>query len=121
MNNKLNVFFRSLVDAIYCILFFTLGIFFTINYLLHHRGWCIADFTIAVLLAVPVIWRNYWCTKLIAIQKKMIDTLIAQLQSLEEENTRLKDVALAAAAVGLTIEHGALPGTDATDLRSAEH
>ena len=111
VKDKLKVFCGILLDAIYCILFFTLGIFFTINYLLlhyglHHREWCIADFTVAVLLAVPLIWRSYWYTKLIATQKKMIDTLNVQLQSLKKESTRLKNVAFAAIAVETTIEHG---------------
>jgi len=117
VKKKLNVFCQILLDAIYCILFFTLGIFFTINYLLlhyglHHREWCIADFTIAVLLAVPVIWRNYWCTKLIAVQKKTIDILNVQLQSLKEESTKLKNIAFAATAVETTIEHGMRPNIE---------
>lgn len=117
VKDKLKVFCGILLDAIYCILFFTLGIFFTINYLLlhyglHHREWCIADFTVAVLLAVPLIWRSYWYTKLIATQKKMIDTLNVQLQSLKKESTRLKNVAFAAIAVETTIEHGMRPNIE---------
>lgn len=117
MKDKLKVFCGILLDAIYCILFFTLGIFFTINYLLlhyglHNREWCIADFTVAVLLAVPLIWRSYWYTKLIATQKKMIDTLNVQLQSLKKESTRLKNVAFAAIAVETTIEHGMRPNIE---------
>lgn len=105
MKNKLNMLCQILFDAIYCIIFFTTGIFFTFNYLLHHREWCITDITLAVLLVVSVMWRNYWYTKLIALQKKSIAALNVQLQSLGEENARLKDVAFSAAAVALRIEH----------------
>jgi hypothetical protein len=115
VKNKFNMLFQILFDAIYCILFFLIGIFFTFNYLLHNREWCITDSTIALLLVASVIWRNYWYTKLIALQKKMIATLNVQLESLKEENAKLQDVALASAAVGLTIEHEMLP------INSANH
>lgn len=112
MKNNLSVLCQSLFDAIYCILFFLSGIFFTFNYFFHNREWCITDFTIAMLLLAAVVWRNYWYTKLIAQQKKMIAALNVQLESLKEENAKLKNVAFAAIAVETTIEHGMRPNIE---------
>jgi hypothetical protein len=60
-------------------------------------GWMNAAVTL--LLCVVLIVRNYWWRRLLVAQKE-------QVKNLEKENWQLKEVALAAAAVQIMVEHG---------------
>lgn len=61
---------------------------------------------LTLLLCVAVAFRSYWWRKLYLAQQKVPESLKTCCVCLEEENRKLKDIALAALAVKLMVEHG---------------
>ena len=62
--------------------------------------------TLLLLLCVALGFRTYWWRKLYLVQQEASASLRTYSAGLEEENRKLKDIALAALAVKLMVEHG---------------
>jgi len=68
------------------------------------NGWLYG--AMLLMLAAVVSMRNYWLGELSRTQKDYIKLMNEHCHTVESQNEKLKDVALAAAAVQIEVRHG---------------
>jgi hypothetical protein len=105
-----NYAWLGLVDSLTCVVFFIGGVMLCLGWLIGHRGWTwylLAASQVALLLTA-VVTQTSW-RRVADIQRQLIDEMRNALRDAINENTRLRDVALAAVALEMSIEHGFTP------------